>query len=102
VPGGDIETFEPLVHVTIPKKHTLGGVKLEFMRIVGVEIRPTGATKDSKTSVVQSSPKQLIQWCIIRQKFSGGTINEISGRKESFIPIFKMHRGMSKQHPTLK
>jgi hypothetical protein len=86
---GDVETFESIVHITISKEHTLGGPKLEFMRIVWVEIRPTGAAKDSKTSVVWSSPGQLIQWSIIRQKFSGSTINnKVSGCKKSFIPIF--------------
>jgi hypothetical protein len=29
----EIKTFEPLVHVTIPKKHTLLGAKLELVII---------------------------------------------------------------------
>lgn len=31
----DIETLEPLVHMTISQKHTLLGTKLEFAGVVG-------------------------------------------------------------------
>jgi hypothetical protein len=34
-PFGDIQALKPIVHVAVTKKHTLSGMKLKFMRIIG-------------------------------------------------------------------
>jgi hypothetical protein len=47
-PYMNIKAFKALVYVGIPKKGTPCETELKFIKIIGAEIRPTGAPKTQK------------------------------------------------------
>jgi hypothetical protein len=48
------------VHIAVAKKNTSSGSKLKFMRVVGSEVRPASATKNSKTGIIGMSTEQCV------------------------------------------
>jgi hypothetical protein len=63
------------VHITVPKKHTSSGTKLEFMRIIVSKVRLACTTKNSEVRIVGGGAQQLMKRCVICKKFSGCAVD---------------------------
>jgi hypothetical protein len=53
----NVKTFIPLVDITISKKRTTDGMKLELVAVVGSEVGPTHASKGAHVGVIWCSTK---------------------------------------------
>jgi hypothetical protein len=58
------------------------------MGVIGSQIRPTRTSEKTKARIVRCGTEKLMQGRVIGKEFGGRSIDEISGCKESFIPIF--------------
>jgi hypothetical protein len=59
------------------------------------QIRPTRTSENPKARIVRCGAEKLMQGRVIGKEFGGRSIDEISGYKENFIPIFEGHGSMS-------
>lgn len=95
--GGNIEALDTLMLCTITKKNTLLGTEHEFTSVVGVKIRPTSTTKNTKGVIIWASMKKPLHGCFIVDNTAGKHINEMDIGEKRLIPKLEGHRGASKQ-----
>jgi hypothetical protein len=91
----DIKAFISFVEIAITNEGTSKRPKLEFMGIIGSQLRPTRTPEDMEIGITRSGTKQPMEWCIIVNAFSGSVIDEMGGGEEGLIPILKSYRCIS-------
>lgn len=79
------------MHITVTKEHTLFGPELEFLGVVGPEIRPHGAPKGSKKTIVWLMAKLALIGRLIIDHFGWESIYKKHCGGEGFIPKFQGH-----------
>jgi hypothetical protein len=57
------------------------------MRIVRSQIWSTGTPENTETRIVWCHSKEFVYECVIREKFTGGTINEEGSCEENLVPM---------------
>jgi hypothetical protein len=77
------------MHRTIAKENTSLGTKFQLMRVVFAKTRPARAAKNAEKRIVWLNLKKTEQWCFLIDNRCRHTINKISCREESLIPIAK-------------
>jgi hypothetical protein len=72
---GDVKTLEAFVKITITKKGTLFGPKLEFTRIVRSQIRPTSTPEGAKGKIIWFVMKKAFKRSLTMNDFARKTID---------------------------
>jgi hypothetical protein len=95
-PGRDVEALDTFVKRTISEKNTPFGTESKFAFVVGAEVWPASASKNTKRCVGGCNIEEFFGGCGMVEHFCREKVDEECRGEESFVPKFKSHRCIGK------
>jgi hypothetical protein len=95
--SGSIQTFIPLMLLTIPKKNAKARAIGELPIVVGTQIRPASATESTKKGVVRLFSTEAGKGASVLEILSRHAVDQVDRGKKGLVPEADRERGVGEQ-----
>jgi hypothetical protein len=95
--SGSIQTFIPLMLLTIPKKNAKARAIGELPIVVGTQIRPASATESTKKGVVRLFSTEASKRASVLEILSRHAVDQVDCSKKGLVPEADRERGVGEK-----